>query len=98
MKEEKQEEKQEEIRFTPQENADFINLRDNFRKTFFRLGQLRMEILFMEEKIDTLKENESECKKSFEELKTKENALMRSVYDKHGDGTYNPDTGVFTPS
>jgi len=91
-------EKNQEIRFTPQENADFINLRDNFRKNFYQLGQLRMEILFLEEKIQVLKENESGCKKAFEELRNQENALMKKVYDKYGDGTYNPETGVFTPA
>ena len=77
-----------EIKFTPEEIESVSSIKSLFEELTFKFGQIELEIQSLE----------LEKKKLKEELvlvKVRESKTIASITDKYGDGTFNPETGVF---
>jgi hypothetical protein len=69
-------------------------------------GSIHIERNFFEEdlykkiskEILKLKQQESDLENSFKIIEDKEKNFLESVTKKYGDGTLNPETGLFTPN
>ena len=82
------------IQFTEEEQKEILTLRQEVSQIFTQLGQVRVE---KEKRLKELETFETQLLERHGELSQKEQELFSSLNEKHGDGSYDPDTGVFTP-
>jgi len=82
------------IKFTEEEQKEILTLRQEVSQIFTQLGQVRVE---KEKRLKELETFETQLLERHGELSQKEQELFSSLNEKYGDGSYDPDTGVFTP-
>lgn len=82
------------IQFTNEEQQEILTLRQEVQQVFTQLGQVRVE---REKRLKELESFESQLLQRHSDLSQKEQELFASLNEKYGDGSYDPDTGVFTP-
>ena len=85
----------EQIKFTDEEISQINKLRDDVSVVFLELGQLHLE---KKRKIDEFNSIESNLLETHSKLVEFETNLFKSLNEKYGDGNYDPETGVFTPT
>ena len=85
----------EEIKFSEEEVSEINKLRGDVASVFNRLGQLEIE---RKRRIDEVEEIKNTLLDEHQQLQEKEQQLFTQLNTKYGDGNYNPDTNVFTPS
>ncbi len=85
----------EQIKFT-QEEVDSINqLKYEVTQVFLQLGQVSLE---RKKKLEELDVIESDLHKQHQSLVEKEQNIFKTLSEKYGDGNYDPNTGIFTPT
>ena len=81
----------EEVKFTEEELTQVQNIQKSYVNVQNQFGQLKLAQIRLDEQEvqleDTLKQVQSEEKK-----------FLDGITDKYGQGTLNPETGVFTPA
>ena len=81
----------EEVKFTEEELTQVQNIQKSYVNVQNQFGQLKLAQIRLDEQEvqleDTLKQVQSEEKK-----------FLDGITDKYGQGTLNPETGVFTPT
>lgn len=82
------------IKFTEEEQQEILTLRDQVSQVFSQLGQVRVE---REKRLKEIESLEQQLLERHGELSQKEQELFASLNEKYGDGSYDPDTGIFTP-
>ena len=85
----------EQIKFTDEEISQINKLRDDVSVVFLELGQLHLE---KKRKIDEFNSIESNLLETHSKLVEFETNLFKSLNEKYGDGNYDPESGVFTPT
>lgn len=78
------------IKFTEEEMKELKDVREAYEKLTLSLGQLylqKRELDNAERRINTELENTESFEKN----------LLQKILQKYGEGTVDPDTGVFTP-
>ena len=95
---EKLQEKQSEIKFTEEELTQVQNIQKSYADTTNKFGQLSVAKIRLDQQMTDLEKEEGNLKKEFHELQQKEKNFLKGITDKYGEGTLNPDTGVFTPN
>ena len=88
----------EETKFTEDELKEIKGIQDGYFNIQNQFGQLHMAQMRLEEQHNTLEKGEKEIEKSFEELQKKEKDFLDGITKKYGEGTLNPETGVFSPN
>ena len=69
----------------------YSNIRSDF-------GQLYMSRIRLSEQEKDLENFEAEINKRFQDLQNEEKAFLDKTTEKYGQGTLDPDTGIFTPT
>ena len=91
----------EQIKFTDEEVKQINELRVEASQIFTQLGQISIEksrrAKQYDQQIEELNTVETELLKKHSELSTKEQEMYKTLNGKYGDGTYDPDSGIFTP-
>ena len=54
--------------------------------------------ILLTQQLENLDETELQLETEYSELQKSEQALVKTLNDKYGQGTLNPETGVFTPT
>jgi DNA repair ATPase RecN len=85
----------EQIKFTEEEINEINQLRQQFTQLFIQLGEVSLD---RKQKLEELDRLESELHQRHNELQEIEDKLFKSLNEKYGDGNYDPNTGIFTPS
>tara|TARA_R100001509_G_scaffold96229_1_gene56001 strand:- start:109 stop:360 length:252 start_codon:yes stop_codon:yes gene_type:complete len=80
-----------EVKFTEEELKQVQDIQQDYLSIQNQFGQLKLAIL-------KLKQQESDLENSFKIIEDKEKNFLESVTKKYGDGTLNPETGLFTPN
>lgn len=83
------------IKFTEQEQNIIKDLNQKVNEVYLRLGQLRIQAESVSAQLD---ENERQLIQQFNSANTERNDFFKTLYDKYGDGNYDPITGEFTPT
>ena len=81
----------EEIKFTKDELTEVQSIQKNYVKVQNQFGQLKLAQI-------RLDGQEVDLEDSLKSIQTEEQKFLDGITKKYGDGTLNPDTGVFTPS
>lgn len=78
------------IKFTEEEMKEIKDIRESYERLTLSLGQLylqKRELDNSERRINTELENTENAEK----------VVLQKILQKYGEGTVDPDTGVFTP-
>ena len=81
----------EEVKFTDEELKQVQNIQSGYVNVQNQFGQLKMAQI-------RLDEQEGELENSLKSIQLKEKKFLDGITDKYGQGTLNPETGVFTPT
>ena len=61
-------------------------------------GQLKVQRMLLEQQLNGLEETEAQLESNYLEAQETERELLKTINDKYGQGTLNPQTGDFTPN
>jgi len=86
---------EEQIKFTEEEVKEINDLRFEVGSVFTQLGQIQIE---KRKRLEELEQNETSLLEKYTELVAKEDVLFKGLNEKYGDGDYDPNTGIFTPT
>ena len=86
---EKLEEKQSEVKFNEEELKQVQNIQQSYMGIQNQFGQVKLAQLRFEQQ-------EGDIKKSLISLQDEEKNFLDGITEKYGQGTLNPETGVFT--
>ena len=87
----------EEVKFTEEELKQVQNIQSEYSSIQNTFGQLTMAKLRLESQMDSLIQSEDDNRQKLEKLQEDEKKFLDGITDKYGQGTLNPETGVFTP-
>jgi len=77
-----------EIKFTPEEMTSVSSIKSSFEELTFKFGQLELEM-------QNLELEKTKLKEEFVLVKANESKVIANITAKYGDGTLDPETGVF---
>ena len=80
----------EEVKFTEEELKQVQNIQTSYQNIQIQFGQLKLAQI-------RLDEQEIELENSLKSIQEKEKTFLDGITDKYGQGSLNPETGVFTP-
>ena len=87
---EKLEEKTSEIKFNEDEMKQVQDFRNSYYNIQYSFGQVKLAKI-------KLKEQETNLESDLKKVQDDEKKFLDGITDKYGQGTLNPETGVFTP-
>ena len=87
-----------EIRFTEDEMDSLRELQNEYTQKQNLLGQISVQALFMKQQIEELEAKKTQVEKEYMEIQQKEKQIVDDLNSKYGEGSLNPETGVFTPN
>ena len=86
------------IKFTSEELEKMKNIQNQYIDIQNAFGQVSLSRLRLQEQIQLLDEKDEENKQKFYDVQKNEKQFLDEITKKYGDGSLNPDTGVFTPN
>ena len=85
-----------ETKFTEEELKQVKEIQDNYFNIQNRFGQITLAKIRLEQQLDVLDNQEEGLHKEFSDIQEKEKTFLNGVTEKYGEGSLNPDTGIFT--
>ena len=79
------------IKFSDDELKQITEIRTSYAEITNRFGQITLTKY-------NLQKQEEQAEIDFESIKVKEQEVLKTITEKYGPGTLDPNTGVFTPS
>ena len=86
------------VKFTEEEIKQLNGIREEYINIQSQFGQLAVSKIRLESDMDNLSRLEEDLHKSFIVNNKSEQDFVDGITKKYGDGTFNPDTGIFTPN
>ena len=83
-------------KFSEEELKEIKNIQDEYYKTQNQFGQIAVSKIRLEEQFESLDKLQDDTKKAFSELQNNERKFLEGITKKYGEGTLNPETGIFT--
>lgn len=81
-----------------QEELQSVNdLQRKYNQTLFEIGVAEAQRLALQDQIEKLTTTKRSLLKDLETIEQKESELTKSLQDKYGTGSINPETGEITP-
>ena len=87
----KLEESNKQVKFTKEELNQVKNIQKDYQNAQTQFGQLKLAQISLDNDEITLEEN-------FKLVQEKEKKFLDGITEKYGQGSLNPETGVFTPT
>ena len=81
----------EEVKFTEEELKQVQNFQNQYLSVQNQFGQLKLAQI-------RLDNQEVDLEDALKKIQNNEEKFLNEITEKYGQGTLNPDTGVFTPS
>jgi len=81
----------EEVKFTEEELTQVQNIQKSYLNVQNQFGQLKLAQI-------RLDEQEVDLEEALKSIQSEEKKFLDGITDKYGQGTLNPETGVFTPT
>ncbi len=88
----------ESTKFTDEELQSLQELQNTYAIITTQFGQVRVGRINLERQLNALHEPEHNLEKDWETNRQVESDLVKSLNEKYGAGTLNPQTGEFTPN
>ena len=87
-----------EVKFTDEEIQSLKQLQEDYLNVQNKFGQISITRINLSNQLDELDKIEEETGIDFTNIQTKEKELVDSLTEKYGQGSLDPQSGVFTPS
>ena len=84
------------VKFSEEELKNLKELQEGYVETQTKFGQLSIARLNLREQAEELGRLEEDTKTKFDELRKKEKSIVDGLTEKYGQGSLDPQTGVFT--
>jgi len=84
-------------KFTQEELDQITKLRDANALKISEFGQVELEVLLAEQRLDALEKAKNSLKANYIELQTTEQDLVRTLNEKYGAGQVDLSSGMFIP-
>ena len=81
----------EEVKFTEEELTQVQNIQKSYQNVQSQFGQLKLAQI-------RLDNQEVDLEEALKSIQSEEKKFLDGITDKYGQGTLNPETGVFTPT
>ena len=88
----------EEKKFTKEEMNTISEIQEKYLEIQQKLGQVSLSKLKLEQQVEAIDVLEKELLENFKKTQKEEKDFVDSVTKKYGDGTLNPESGIFTPN
>ena len=85
-------------KFTQEELDQIQKIRDENARIISDSGQIELELLLTNQKIDLLQDTKEKISEGFKQLQEQEKQLVEKLNKKYGTGTVDISNGEFTPS
>ena len=85
------------VKFTDEELSSLQELQNTYASISTQFGQLKVSRIYLERQVYNLDEMEDNLEKAWEENRQTESDLVKSLNEKYGAGSLNPQTGEFIP-
>ena len=95
---EKLQEKQSEVKFTEEELKQIQEIQISYTETTNKFGQLTIAKLRLSQQEESLDKEHDVLQETFSKIQDKEQTFLDTITKKYGQGSLNPETGVFTPN
>ena len=81
----------EEVKFTEEELTQVQNIQKSYANVQNQFGQLKLAQI-------RLDKDEIQLEDALKSIQEEENKFLEGITEKYGQGSLNPETGVFTPT
>ena len=88
----------EETKFTKEEMNTISEIQEKYLEIQQKLGQISLSKLKLEQQVEAIDKVEKELLEYFKKTQKEEKDFVDNITKKYGDGTLNPDSGIFTPN
>ena len=88
----------EEKKFTKEEMNTISEIQEKYLEIQQKLGQISLSKLKLEQQVEAIDKVEKELLEYFKKTQKEEKDFVDNITKKYGDGTLNPDSGIFTPN
>ena len=88
----------EEVKFTEEEVKTIKEVRETYFAIQNTYGQLGVSRIRLDQESEALDNAEENLKSTYVENQQKEKNIIDEITKKYGQGSLNPETGVFTPN
>tara|TARA_R100000152_G_C6769251_1_gene195024 strand:+ start:1031 stop:1381 length:351 start_codon:yes stop_codon:yes gene_type:complete len=85
-------------KFTPEEVETAKRIRQTYADVQYTFGQIGIARLRLEQQLEGLDDVEGQLKQKFTETQKEEQDYIAGIQKKYGDGTLDPESGIFTPN
>ena len=86
------------IKFTEEELKTVEKVQKEYIDVQNQFGQISVSRLRIEEQLTKIDDSEVEIREKFLQIQEEERNFLKDITEKYGEGTLNPETGVFTPN
>jgi hypothetical protein len=88
----------EETKFTDEELKQIKDIQDSYTKIQSEFGQVGISKIRLQDQVDEVNVFESKLSDEFKQVQETEKNLLEEITKKYGQGSLDPETGVFTPN
>ena len=82
---------------TPEELQSVRDLQSKYNQTLFEIGVTEAQRLALLEQVEKRESDKKSLLNDLATIEQKENELTKSLQEKYGTGSINPETGEITP-
>ena len=82
---------------TPDELKSIKDLQSKYNQTILEIGAAEAQLIVFLENIEKLQEAKKGLVSDLKTLEQKESELVKTLQEKYGSGSINPETGEITP-
>ena len=87
-----------ETKFSKEEMQTIQNIQDSYFEVQTDFGKLNLAKIKLEQQLDELDAVDDNLTKKFVDVQGKEQKFLEGITKKYGEGSLNPETGMFTPN
>jgi len=88
----------EEVKFTEEELKQVQDIQTSYADVTNKLGQLSISKERLKQQEELLLKQHNDLFSNFGKVQEDEQKFLDTITEKYGQGTLNPETGVFTPN
>ena len=88
----------EDTKFTKEEMDMISKIQETYLDIQQKLGQVSLSKLKLEQQVEAIGKVEKELLENFKKTQKEEKDFVDGITKKYGDGTLDPESGIFTPN
>ena len=85
-------------KFTEDEMKQVQEIQNTYMEVQNQFGFISVARIRLEDQLQNTMKSEEENIKKFKDIQEKERKFLDGITEKYGEGSLNPETGVFTPN